>query len=981
MTNMKKLILLFSAAIISVSLYAVVATPQPIQITQSDGSVLTVKLQGDEHFSYRTTTDNYFVAKDHNGNYCYVNYQTDGSYQMTSVIAHNPDLRTKDETVFVQTLSKQLPCEQSVAQRRRVAQQAHLSSTFPRTGSPRSIVILVNYTDVKFKNTLKDFDRMCNESGYHDNFCQGSCRDFYITQSDSLFQPDFDVFGPYDLEHNQEWYGGNSGNNNSQRAADMILEGCAKAMAAGVDFSNYDYDNDGFVDNVFVFYAGHGEADTGQESAVWPHRSVITSSTDYNGKRLRDYACTSELRGGGGMATIGTFCHEFGHVIGLPDYYDTQNSANETIGAWDIMCSGSYNGPDKYSGATPPSYSAHSRWWLGWRKDVEQLTNKGLYTLAPLETTNAKSYIIAEGTHSMSPITASEFFMLENRQRVGWDDNATALPGVGLLVWHINYNAGLWTSNVPNSGGELNYGILLPSGRDRTAGSREDTYPGANNRTEFNPILKDGTNLYQPVFSISQIGDDITFVYKSESDNPISVIPAELDMFKSAYDTQRKIFKYIDVKKILLHSDSINPSVPVEITASNTSILFAADSGKWETSLKIKPNIDSTLNQYVFIGFRPSKMYCEDEPYNGMITIKQGNNQHVMSVVGIAPREVLVTTPESQPATNVTPYTAQVNWNTVEDATKYYLTLYKISDGESSFIQSFENFDDPANVSLDGWETNFNRTTTVYKSEGKKSLHFKNTDEYMITEKYVQPITSISFFHQSFTVTSLNEVGYFILEANNGEKWDTIQSDITVYSAEKATKSFDFAFEKGYIQFRLTYVAYPKSDGTAVDEFIAECSTHVGYLYSGNDLVLDATEEPQMSYMFGNLSPQQEYHFYVQASDEGQGGCQTTVTAPSREIIFTTLQGSEDVKDLTYSLDSIGYDKYERVIYIPNVEGDGLLQFYDAFGHLIASVSVAEGQNRVPFPNANFVKGQWYLIQYAPNNKLSRKNRRVKILY
>ncbi len=981
MANMKKLILLFSAAVISVSLYAVVATPQPIQVTQNDGSVLTIKLQGDEHFSYRTTTDDHFVAIDNNGNYCYVEYQSDGSYLMTSVIAHNPDLRAKDEQMFVNTLSRQLPCEQFVSLRRRVSQQAHLSATFPRTGAPRSLVILVNFTDLKFKNTLKDFDRMCNESGYHDNFCQGSCRDFFIAQSDSLFQPDFDVFGPYDLQHDQEWYGGNTGSDNSRRAPDMILEGCALAMADGVDFSNYDYDDDGYVDNVFVFYAGHGEADTGQENAVWPHRSVINSSTDYNGKYLRDYACTSELRGSGGMATIGTFCHEFGHVLGLPDYYDTQNSGNVTVGSWEIMCSGSYNGPSGYSGATPPSYSAHSRWWLGWRNNVEQLANKGLYTLNPLETANAKSYIIAAGTHSLSPIIASEFFMLENRQRVGWDDNATALPGEGLLVWHINYNTGSWMSNIPNSGGALNYGLLLPSGRDRTSGSKADTYPGANNRTEFNPVLKNGTNLYQPVFAISQIGENITFVYKSESENPISVIPAELDMFKSAYDTQKNLFKYIDVKKILLYSDSINPAVPVEMTASNSNILFAVDSGNWVASLKINPNIDSTLNQYVYVGFRPSKMYCEDNPFSGMITIKQGNNQHVMSVLGIAPREVFVTTPVSGQATNVTPYTAQVNWNKVEDASKYYLTLYKINDGETSFVQSFEDFEDPANVSLAGWETNFNSTSTVYKSDGKKSLHFKNTGEYMITEKYVQPITSVSFFHQSFTVTSLNEVGYFILEANNGEKWDTIQSDISVYSAEKSTKSFDFALEKGYIQFRLSYVAYPKSDGTVVDAFTAACNKQVEYIYSGNDLVIDAVDDAQISYSLGNLTPMQEYHFFVQASDEGQGGCQTTVTAPSKEILFVTLQGSEGEKDLTYSVDSIAYDKYEHVIYIPHVEGNGLLQFYDAFGHLIASVSVLKGQNRVPFPNANFVNGQWYLIQYAPDSKLSRKNRRVKILY
>ena len=979
---MKKLFFILFAVLFSSSIYAIVASPEPIQKTQPDGTIISIMLHGDEHFSYRTTTDGYFIAQDSQHRYCYVNYMSDGTYAMTTVVAHNPESRTAMEKAFIGTLSRDIPFEKAVSSRRRIAQQAHLSSTYPRIGSPKGIAILVNFTDLKFKNTQHDFDRLCNESGYSDNYNQGSCRDFFIAQSDSLFQPHFDVFGPYELERNQEYYGGNTGSNNSQHAADMIIEACSKALAAGVDFSNYDCDNDGVVDAVFVFYAGHGEADTGEENAVWPHRSSVSVQQTYSGKYLRDYACASELRGGGGMATIGTFCHEFGHVLGLPDYYDTQIDGNETIGSWDIMCSGSYNGPRGYAGATPPSYSAHSRWWIGWRKNIEQLSAPGTYTLNPVEQTDAKAYIIADKQHSLNPMAASEFFLIENRQLAGWDNSTTSLPGTGLLVWHINYKPALWTNNTPNSGGALNYGLLLPSGRERTSGSRADTYPGSNRRTEFNPILSNGTNLYQPVFSITQIGDDISFVYKSESENPISVIPAELEMFHSGYDPQRSTFTFIDSKEILLHSDSIDPTIPITVTTNNSNILLALEPSRWRQSLSITPNADSTLNQSVYIGFRPSDMYCEDSPFTGMVTIKQGNNQHVMVVNGISPREVKVTTPEVQPADNITPYTAKVSWNSVEDASKYHLTLYQINDGESSFTQSFEDFDDPSKVALAGWETNFNRLSTVYKSDGKKSLHFKNSDEYIITEKYVQPITSVSFFHQSFTVTSASEVGEFILEAFNGEVWDTIQSDITVYSAEKSNKTFDFEFEKGYIQFRLTYVAFPKSDGTVIDAFTAKCNKSVQYIYQGLDFVPDATDDATpIKKSFGNLLPNQEYHFFVQASDEGKGGCTTTVTSPSKEVVFTTLDGKIGDKDLTYGVDSLSYDRLTRMIYIPQVDGNGTLNFYDAYGHLIASVAVPEGQNAVPFPSGNFQLGQWYLIQYAPEGSLKRKNRRVKILY
>ncbi len=990
---MKRISLFLFSLICSLSLWAVIATPTPFTVQQADGTTVQIVLHGDEHFSYRTTIDNYFVAKDNNGTYRYVNYMPDGTYAMTSVIAHNPDRRSITEKAFVSTLSTDQPFATAADRRRRIAQQAHLSRSYPRTGSPKSIVILVNFTDVKFKHTREEFDRLCNESGYHENHNQGSCRDFFIAQSDSIFQPIFDVYGPYELDHNQQYYGGNVGSNNSQRAADMIIEACSKAKAAGVDFTQYNCDGDSSIDNVYVFYAGHGEADTpGAEDAVWPHRSVVSSAITYDGLLLHDYACSSELRGEGGMATIGTFCHEFGHVLGLPDYYDTADDAAITVGSWDIMCSGSYNGRSGYSGSTPPSYSAHSKWWLGWKTNMVQLTTPSIYLLEPVENKNSTCYIIAPDKHSMNPMAAEEFFILENRQYVGWDDSEykTSFPNTGLLVWHINYIPSAWAGNLPNSGGALNYFIESAYGGTRTRGSRNDTYPQNGRRTEFNPTLKDGTNLFQPIYDIREIDNNISFIYKSESENAFTVYPMQLEPFKSDYDTERGTYKFIDYKEMYISGDSIDPQVPIEIVCSSSEILFAtelnADSKPiWKlTSPSFKANSDSTLNQIVYVGFSPGKMYCPAEPFSTVLTVKQGNNQQILSLSGVSSREVKVSTPESVELRQVTPYTASLQWDMVEDASKYYFTLYQMQDGESLFTQSFENFDDEESISLAGWETNFVRTTGTFYSDGRKSLHFLNTGDYVLSERYIQPITGISFFYQSFNVSGIDTIGYFMLEGLVDEKWDTLRTMIPMKSSNKGTFKYDLESGNPYVQFRLTYFAHTNSRGTAIDAFTAMCNKQIDYIYTATVADLDLTDiaaGDKVALKIGNLQPDADYYFQVQASDEGQGGCSTTITKASEPLLFHTLEGKVGDKDLTYSVDSLSYDRVQRVIFIPQVEEGGTLFFFDASGHLVASVDVQPNQNAVPFPDVNFIERQWYLIQFAPNDKLKRKNRQIKILY
>ena len=216
----------------------------------------------------------------------------------------------------------------------------------------------------------------------------------------------------------------------------MVAEACQMAHNDGVNFQDYDTNKDGMLDNVFVFFAGHNEAEGAGEKTIWPHQSDISHlNIRLDGVLVTSYACTSEYKGSAGMARcgIGTFCHEFGHVIGQPDFYDTDYKYY-SVSNWDIMCDGSYNN----NGNTPPTFSAYERMYEGWLKP-KQLTLPGQYTLTDIPF-HKEAYLIADGTHNLSGRNPnpSEFFLLDYRSGDnGWD---AYLPGQGMIVWHIDYS-------------------------------------------------------------------------------------------------------------------------------------------------------------------------------------------------------------------------------------------------------------------------------------------------------------------------------------------------------------------------------------------------------------------------------------------------------------------------------------------------------------------------------------------------------------
>ncbi|HRS24457.1 MAG TPA: M6 family metalloprotease domain-containing protein [Paludibacteraceae bacterium] len=515
--------------------HAVKAYPFPVQITQPDGTVLTIRIHGDEFHHIKTTVDGYLVKQNAKGYWTYASQDAAGRITPSEVIARNVSSRSAQDIQFLKSLKISSSVSlQHVKASGRQFQKPQLSvrkNAFPLSNSPRSLVILVNFSDKSFvtSSAQSAFTNLLNQSGYSANGATGSARDYFMASSYGKFSPEFDVVGPYTLSKTMQSYGANDADGYDVDPARMIVDACKAADNAGVNFSQYDTDNDGLIDNIFVYYAGYNEAEGASENTIWPHRWVVytsqESSTDYtydgtvasvtfDGVRLYDYACTSELKGtsGSNMCGVGTFCHEFGHVLGLPDYYHTAEDKT-TLDYWNIMDAGNYLN----DGRTPPVYSTYDRFYLGWLTPEEANTPSNL-TLKPIyqgttqpANTHQQSYLLSATTHNLVGNNPSpkEFFVLEYRKKTGWD---AYLPAEGMLIWHIDYDQTAWDNNEPN-----NY-----TGTAQTASSHMRVYlqplsgstttPGtAFTSGSFTPTTWSGTNINRAITEISKSSDQVTF--------------------------------------------------------------------------------------------------------------------------------------------------------------------------------------------------------------------------------------------------------------------------------------------------------------------------------------------------------------------------------------------------------------------------------------------------------------------------------------
>ena len=422
-TYMKKLSGIVILCAMAVSAMAVPARRDGMVRTQTDGSQITVYQHGDEYYHYFTNAAGEWLEQDEKGDF------------------HVVEAKSADEISACR------------AQSRYTAHALRRSQKAMKSGpmlSPRGAIILVSYQDNQFSTDKAEMVEWAMGENFTTDGATGSINRYFKDVSYGQYDLQLDVFGPVTLSREYSYYGENDSQGNDKRADEMIVEACQLAAATeGIDFSQYDYDGDGEVDWVVVIYAGKGEADGGGVNTIWPHQydlSYTGKQIQLHGKTIDHYCCLNEIDGQTRKrAGIGTFCHEFTHIMGLPDIYATDNDAvHKTSGEWDVLDYGPYNN----GGNTPPAYSAYERWWMGWI-EPKVLKDTASYILPDLSETKAAAYINSTGkaiTNVVNP-NPSIFYTLENRQQKGWD---AYLPGEGLLITKITYNASDWAYNTVN---------------------------------------------------------------------------------------------------------------------------------------------------------------------------------------------------------------------------------------------------------------------------------------------------------------------------------------------------------------------------------------------------------------------------------------------------------------------------------------------------------------------------------------------------
>ncbi|MDR3654065.1 MAG: M6 family metalloprotease domain-containing protein [Paludibacter sp.] len=900
----------------AVCLNAVPATPYPVKITQPDGTVLTVRLHGDEYFNYKTTLDGYALTPNTQGVLTYAKSDAYGNLISTSVKANDINQRTAVEKNLILNLTPNLNLTKFGQKERALRLQKSISTTsiikgYPLTGSPKSIVILVNFKDVNFvtSNPKTAFTNLLNQSGYSTNGGTGSAKDYFHDSSMGVFNPQFDVVGPYTLPNNMAYYGANDASGNDTNPQQMVIDACTLAAAAGVDFSQYDTDKNGVVDNVFIYYAGYNEAEGGPANSIWPHRWTLNDlSTKFNGVSVYDYACTSELRGntGSNMCGVGTFCHEFGHVLGLTDYYVTSGTDHHTLSTWNIMDYGPYLN----LGRTPPSYSSWDRFYLNWLTPTE-LKTAGNYQLDTLSTSNTSYLISQNGNHNLigsnpSPV---EFFMLENRQQKGWD---TYLPGHGMIVYHIYYNPTTWANNTvnndPNAMGvdivEAD-GIALTETTSLDPTLSGDPYPGTSHVTSFVPTLRDGTNIHKPLLNIQEINGKISFhfgtnIILAQNLQPFSTVQGTPSSVQTVTVSGSKLTNVVNI--------SFKNGLHFEMKKQSDSI--------WVKSLILTP-IDSVLtNTNIQIRYNPT-VPSYTSVHSDTFILTSGTTDYAdAQISGTSTRAVYVVPPIANEASDVSFTGFVANWSPVFDATGYYLTVYSLTDGESSITQGFDN----GLVAPNGWTITPKSTSssTIYSGITPPSILFSNTGELVETEKYLLPVTKLSFYLRSMGGSN----GGFLIEAQNDQNnWEKVDSIPVTSTLNDQSKSYTFLETKGYDRFRFTYT---KGLGSVAFDDVAVTFTKQ-LTYNLRESWVTSTTDT-----LTNLIPNTDYNYMVRASDKSV--YYENITNSSNVIYVKTLTYPSS-KKLVASVDTNG----NITVSLPTKNTS--LRIYNILGQTIQSIT------------------------------------------
>lgn len=458
MKTLKQLSLIVCLMLCSLTTWAAKAESIPVQVRQADGSVITVILRGDEHINWYTTLDGVLLVQGADNNYYIGKVEKSGNLIATQQLAHEALTRSQAERNLIAKQDK----EKFFAYVNKIAEESENAYDnspltrgpivdtgyggvpyFPHTGSPKALVILAEFKDTTFtiqdtKNVFTNYlmnEGHFTDSRYGQNQNYKGVRGYFKDCSYGKFTPEFNVVGPVKLPREQTYYG--EGDDNIE----ALMEDACSAIDNIVNFADYDANNDGMVDLVYVIYAGHSANYGGNKvTDIWPKSGTVNTTNTYDGKSIHRYGVSNELAGDENKTKgkekingIGLFCHEFSHTLGLPDIYalnkEAKNQNDQGMEFWDLMDGGT----EVRGGRVPTSYLAWEREVMGWMKIDELKDSCNIKNLKSIDN-GGKAYKI------VNPNDSNEYIVLQSIQKgpwyQGWRDGTY---GKGLLAYRISY--------------------------------------------------------------------------------------------------------------------------------------------------------------------------------------------------------------------------------------------------------------------------------------------------------------------------------------------------------------------------------------------------------------------------------------------------------------------------------------------------------------------------------------------------------------
>lgn len=599
--RIKQIILLVAFILMTaVETFASKAMPFTMQVTLQDGRNVVVSLKGDENVSFYVTSEGEIIIRE-------------GDIFRAA---------TQEETDDIKASIKEL--EQNNHEAMAKAANGLVTDSnegvtgtrlFPHVGTTKVPVIMVSFSDLSLTFEKEDIDSLLNGKtvlkARTSLKSYGSVAKYFSDCSDGQFCPQFDVYGPYTVPQAMSYYGANSSNGKTKdlNISDLIKHAC-NAANSDIDFSQYDSNNDGYVDLLYVIYAGHGENGGANSNSIWAKSGTTSVSQTYDGKKLYRYGVNAELMGNSNyidgegnylLNGIGVFCHEFSHTLGLPDFYPTVDMTfaqydNQSMEDWDLMD----NGENCTNGCWPPMYTAFEKELMGWGK-LDTLDTPSDVTLTPL-LHGGKAYRILNDNDK----TGNEYWILEAISNGNISQKWHAyMRGKGMLVTHVNYNATNFTleyNSVNNTVGKSGITIIpaddyLPSSWRVTnnetllqnsdymsaatyyAQLAGDTYPGSQGITEFNNYKAYTGTIDKPITEITQ-NADFSVSFKFMGGTPPLMGDANDDGFITMADANLVVNYFLATEKSTININLEAANVNGDTNEDGTPAITMADANQ-----------------------------------------------------------------------------------------------------------------------------------------------------------------------------------------------------------------------------------------------------------------------------------------------------------------------------------------------------------------------------------------------------------------